>query len=241
MHRYRLLFWVLFTVVSIFFLYRLARESDILRDRGPVPWGQRKRYSLSAVQGAWWFHLILVSFIFIWLVTGQYHLSSTALVLLGISFGTGLLGTVIDANKKEKPATGEPQGNSADLDVLLIEKQKLEDELSILQRKGGRLDNAHPQKLEYDAKIDEIQKKFPKAIRPPHVSFYLDILSDTGSVSFHCFQMLIWTFVLGIFFVYSVLNRLAMPQFSETLLWLMGLGAGTYLGFKIPENTNLAK
>jgi hypothetical protein len=28
---------------------------------------------------------------------------------------------------------------------------------------------------------------------------------------------------------------LIMPQFSETLLALMGISAGTYIGFKIPE------
>jgi hypothetical protein len=33
----------------------------------------------------------------------------------------------------------------------------------------------------------------------------------------------------------SVYKDLAMPEFSATLLGLMGLSSGTYLGFKVPE------
>jgi hypothetical protein len=67
--------------------------------------------------------------------------------------------------------------------------------------------------------------------------FLKDILNGPEGVSLHRFQMLIWTIVLGIMFVASVYNSLAMPEFSATLLGLMGISAGTYLGFKIPEKT----
>jgi hypothetical protein len=50
--------------------------------------------------------------------------------------------------------------------------------------------------------------------------------------------MLVWTLVLGILFIYSVWYRLSMPEFSATLLALLGISSGTYLGFKIPENQN---
>lgn len=64
----------------------------------------------------------------------------------------------------------------------------------------------------------------------------LDILSDGQGVSFHRFQMAVWSVVLGLVFVYEVITRLAMPEFSATLLGLMDLSAGTFLGFKIPES-----
>jgi len=35
--------------------------------------------------------------------------------------------------------------------------------------------------------------------------------------------------------VSSVQNNLTMPEFSTTLLGLMGISSGTYIGFKIPE------
>ena len=66
--------------------------------------------------------------------------------------------------------------------------------------------------------------------------FLKDILSDPDGICFHRFQMFVWTIVLGIMFVSSVYYDLAMPEFSATLLGMQGISAGTYLGFKIPEN-----
>jgi len=48
-------------------------------------------------------------------------------------------------------------------------------------------------------------------------------------------QVFAWTIVLGIMFISSVYNRLTMPEFSATLLGLMGISSGTYIGFKFPE------
>jgi len=47
--------------------------------------------------------------------------------------------------------------------------------------------------------------------------------------------MFVWTLVLGVIFVGSVYKNLEMPEFSATLLGLMGISSGTYLGFKVPE------
>lgn len=115
---------------------------------------------------------------------------------------------------------------------------KIDDEIKAKQADIGRLPTElKAKKDEYDRKVNEIKTDFPNAFGPPRESFLLDILSDAGGVSFHRFQMLVWSVVLGIFFMVSALGVLAMPNFSATLLGLMGLSAGTYLGFKIPENT----
>jgi hypothetical protein len=45
----------------------------------------------------------------------------------------------------------------------------------------------------------------------------------------------IWTIELSIIFVVSIYNVLSMPTFSDTLLGLMGISGGNYIGFKIPE------
>lgn len=78
----------------------------------------------------------------------------------------------------------------------------------------------------------------PAAAQPPVASrgFLRDILSDEQGISLHRFQLFVWTLVLGIIFVADVYGRLTMPQFSATLLGLMGISSGTYLGFKVPEN-----
>jgi hypothetical protein len=65
--------------------------------------------------------------------------------------------------------------------------------------------------------------------------FLNDVMSDPTGISLHRFQMFVWTLVLGVIFCGSVYNNLEMPQFSATLLGLMGISSGTYLGFKVPE------
>ena len=48
--------------------------------------------------------------------------------------------------------------------------------------------------------------------------------------------MLVWTVVVFFVFWGAVWNKLALPEFDNTLLALMGISAGAYLGFKFPEN-----
>ncbi|HWN40886.1 MAG TPA: hypothetical protein VNW71_01630 [Thermoanaerobaculia bacterium] len=67
--------------------------------------------------------------------------------------------------------------------------------------------------------------------------FLNDLLSDDQGLSIYRFQLFAWTLVLGVIFCASVYNGLAMPQFSTTLLGLMGISSGTYLGFKVPEKS----
>ena len=52
--------------------------------------------------------------------------------------------------------------------------------------------------------------------------FFTDLVSDHRGVSFHRFQIAVWTLVLGIIFVLEVIDNLKMPEFSDTLLALMG-------------------
>jgi hypothetical protein len=53
----------------------------------------------------------------------------------------------------------------------------------------------------------------------------------------HRFQLAAFTLVLAGVFVLGVYDDLAMPEFNTTLMGLLGLSAGTYLGLKIPEAT----
>jgi hypothetical protein len=79
----------------------------------------------------------------------------------------------------------------------------------------------------------------PSLPPPPSSGFLKDVLTDDqGGVSFHRFQMFAWTLILGVIFLTSVYKELAMPEFSATLLGLMGISSGTYLGFKFPEKKN---
>lgn len=84
--------------------------------------------------------------------------------------------------------------------------------------------------------VTSVTAPVPSAPPDPSQGFMLDILSDAGGgVSIHRFQMFAWTLILGVIFVASVYKDLSMPEFSATLLGLMGISSGTYLGFKVPE------
>jgi len=65
--------------------------------------------------------------------------------------------------------------------------------------------------------------------------FLTDLLSDASGISIQRFQVFTWTLILGLIFCVSVYKTLEMPQFSPTLLALMGISSGTYLAFKFPE------
>jgi len=68
--------------------------------------------------------------------------------------------------------------------------------------------------------------------------FWRDLVTDErGVIALDRFQVVVWTLVLGGIFLYSVLGDLTMPEFSATMLALMGISSGTYIGFKLPMKT----
>jgi hypothetical protein len=50
--------------------------------------------------------------------------------------------------------------------------------------------------------------------------------------------MVAWSLVLGVIFIVQVYQVLAMPTFNSTLLALLGISAGTFVGLKVPESTD---
>ena len=82
-------------------------------------------------------------------------------------------------------------------------------------------------------------KPTPKSTDPKVIpAFFEDICVSDKSAGFHRVQMVLWTLVLGAFFVWNVMQVISMPEFSNTLLILMGITNGTYLGFKTQEPPN---
>lgn len=67
--------------------------------------------------------------------------------------------------------------------------------------------------------------------------FFIDILSDDTSVNIHRFQLGVWTLILGVIFIFRVIDQLTIPEFSEDLLILMGISSGTYVLLKNGERT----
>jgi len=63
------------------------------------------------------------------------------------------------------------------------------------------------------------------------------VADDRGAVALERLQVIVWTLVLSGVFLTSVIWDLTMPDFNTTLLALMGISSGTYLGFRLPHKS----
>jgi hypothetical protein len=275
------MFWAVLFVLLLIGFWLLAFKSDLLRDPTPTPGGSERRpYSLARSQAAWWFFLVLASYLFIGIITGDFSttITTTVLGLLGISAGTVVGSAFVDASKSN-PADTQTQAKAAtdiqsrlapiDTDIARLRSERdtaqsevtrIKAEIETLEAdlkanpddaakqnqlsakrtelSGAQLDLANKER-ELASKQAEKEEKLSqlKKLSNQSENFLLDILSDASGVSFHRFQIAAWTLVLGIIFAFQVYKVLAMPDFNSSLLALLGISAGTYIGLKIPEST----
>lgn len=252
-HRMRFVFASVLFFIFLGISYWLARTTPLLRmtgtrdpDAAPAtnsvgPTRRWKRgdnlnpYSLGRWQMAVWFVLVIGAFGYIWIVTGASDtITPTVLTLLGIGAGTALGAAAIDsaqmssAPEKLVAVLRDRTASALKLDALKKDRRPATDvnkmsELAIL-------------KILLEKADDDIEK-LKNAMRPQTTKgWWYDMIRDeSGAHSFHRFQIFVWTVVLVFLFVYSVWSRLSMPEFGTTLLAVMGISGGTYLGFKIPE------
>jgi hypothetical protein len=219
----------------ILFVY-LAFRTAIIRDPEQPPREDGlPPVSLGRCQMAFWFFLVAGAFFFLWLVTGRGDLDTlngSTLALIGISAGTAL-GAAFIPTKVD--ATIPPPPNYA----RQIEDAK--EELLAARTQTAQLDQTDAAALvsnktrieAAELQLATSREKLAKYRREHRNQFLLDLLSEDGVVSFHRFQIVVWTLVLGVIFASDVLTKLAMPVFDSTLLTLMGVSSGTYLGFKL--------
>lgn len=89
------------------------------------------------------------------------------------------------------------------------------------------------------ARLIDVGTPAPASARS--AGFFRDIVSEgygaDRSVAVHRLQMLAWTLILGMIFVWTVLTSFSFPDFDSNLLLLMGISSGTYIGFKFPEKS----
>jgi hypothetical protein len=212
----------------------LSVRTDLLRDgtNAPPP-PARLPYNLGRVQMAFWFYLVITAFLYVWLVTGEYNtITNSVLALIGISAGTGVAAVLLDKQKVQEVATQRATLETQQTALMA----RISDLTGANPAPGSQLDQELQQKKN---SLTEVQAQLAHcpAPPPPAIShgFFKDILSSGDGVGFHRFQMAVWTLVFGIIFVRSVYRELAMPNFDTSLLGLMGLSSGTYIGFKFPE------
>lgn len=244
--------------------------TDLLRDAGPPkPEPGKRPYSLAKVQVAWWFFLVVGCFLLIYLITGEYTMTEQALILIGIGTGTALGSAMIDSSKRDgsnseldtlnpelarldkeievlkkdieeldKRADANKKAIAADPAATETQKESLKSDQDSSKAKTIELSEKQAKRIVVNAKIEDAKTA---QSRPISEGVWSDLVTDANGPSFHRFQMIAWTVILGILFLAGVYKNLAMPEFSGTMLALMGISAGTYLGFKIPEKQNTAE
>jgi hypothetical protein len=239
----RFLLWLLFLagMIAVFLYYTTC--SDIIRDPGPVSVGTLGLFSLSRLQGAWWFFVIVAAYLFIGTVTGDFSnsINSTALILLGIGAGTVVGSAAVDSRNDT-----QAQKDQTAASIVAVQNQITAAQQAIAAadaQLGGNPPPAAAQRQQLTAtkaaqsKTKERLETQLGMLQGRSQGLLTDILSDANGISFHRFQIAAFTVILSVIFIVETYETLAMPTFNTTLMGMLGLSAGTYLGLKIPEAT----
>jgi peptidoglycan hydrolase CwlO-like protein len=193
-----------------------------------------------------WFFLVVSSFLFLYVITDDYNtLTEQAVMLIGIGSGTALGAAVIDVGKRnvldrERESLAGLEGETQKLKDRIAENQKsTQDDPERNSQDQPTLNELTSKLAEMNVRRVEAETRVKHAgavlIKDGSSNGFMDLLTDANGISFHRFQMVVWTVILIILFFDGVYRNLAMPEFNATLLALMGISSGTYLGFKIPE------
>jgi hypothetical protein len=244
---------VILLLVAVVIFFYMSIFSGMVRDTTcPVREDGLPPFSLGRCQMAFWFFLVISAFYFIWVITGRGDtdtINSTILTLIGISAGTALGSAIVGKNeaatKEAEATTKEAQAVAAGtvvptpptVEVYPVEIKAAQEALAQATAAG---DTDRIRALTSEVAL--LKGKL-KRWRAQHRGQLLkDLLSEQDVskgenrvVTFHRFQIVVWTLVLGVVFVSEVLTKLAMPVFDNTLLTLMGISSGTYLGFKVSK------
>jgi hypothetical protein len=229
--------WVLLIVAIVIATVLYARNSDMLRD-GPKVGQVRQTYSLARVQMAWWFVLIVVAYVIIWIVTGDRDTITVSLLgLMGISAVTALTAVAITPRGDERAAAERDRLTKIKTSAT-VRMQELDTEIAATTDPATKT-KLEQLKVDAQKEIDEANIAIAEVKNYyPSKNLWTDMVTDDrGSVALDRFQIVVWTIVLGGIFIASVVWELTMPEFSATLLALMGISSGTYVGFKIPQKS----
>jgi hypothetical protein len=240
--------WAVAAVVAILLVlvavWAAAANTNILKDSLlPQLAPKEQPFSLGRSQMAFWFTLIFGAFVALYVLLWDYNtLTTQALVLMGLSGATTIFAVAIDAAKDTPIGAANETLRAIGINTYRDVVQ-LDQEISVRQialKNTPATDTAAILKLQTEI-TDRLNKKRAwHEITRPFVSagWYRDLTTDINGPALHRLQMFVWTLAIGVLFVIDVYRNLALPQFSTTLLTLMGITNAGYLGFKYPEQQN---
>jgi len=254
-------------LASIAFIV-LAAKTPILRESSSLSaideddTGLRSRtgnnqlpYSLGRTQVAFWFFIIMGSFIFIGSIMKNYNniITPQSLTLIGISATTALSSVTIGNSRTAQMEVLRNQVTDEVNDLELNLETKIGEVKTLKQVTASAIDSgdvqaimalvkAEAEKTSLEKNVNhakERERKISSQLGTPSSNgFLIDLLNDFDGMSFHRLQIVLWTLVLGVIFISEVWKNLTMPAFDSNLLALQGISSATYLGFKLPERNS---
>ncbi len=242
--------FILFIILLIYYAKGLVRDTYMFSGTGvyiSYKKGDRSNaaagilhytdlpYSLARSQFFFWLIIIFFSMVYIWAFKDALaEPTGTILLLLGLSGGTFYISNLIDKSGNSTalapvaPAAvpGAPPISSDPAAVISSTTQTATPVLSPIT--GAPI---APQTITQ-------LTNYLKTRNPAESSYYTfisDILNDGKGISLHRLQLVLFTAFLGIDFIWQVMYGLSLPQFSQTLMTLMGISSVTYAGMKTNE------
>jgi hypothetical protein len=226
--------WLLVSILAAVVLGMIlaGRYTDMLRD-GPSLGPIRQTYSLARSQMAFWFVLILLAYVFVWLVTSDRDtIPASLLGLMGISAATAVAVVAISPGTTSR---AEALRANIEADIAAIDA-------SLARIEGQLVTNPQLAPILEKRRDEQQRARNALVVRAagltavvPSKGWWRDLVcDDRGGVTLDRVQIVVWTIVLGLIFISSVALELTMPEFSGTLLALMGISSGTYIGFQMP-------
>jgi hypothetical protein len=215
--------WVWIGIAGLLLALGLAtaKRTNLLRDPPPTA-GGRGPWSLGRCQMAFWTAHIFLAWVLLYLVTGDYNLvTASVLGLMGISTATAVGAVAIDSSKKA--------ALTDKISSLIQEQVQLAPLAPAVGAKPATALESAAQ-----GKINANQNALTALVSPPVSNGPLtDVLGP--DTRFHRVQIILWTLGFGCAFWIEVWRNVAMPEFSSTLLALMGISSAGYVGFKLQE------
>lgn len=212
----------------------LGKSSALLRDQlvPQIP-PHRQTFSLARNQMAFWFVIILASFLYLFLKLNTTDvITAQALTLMGISALTAGGGAVADSMRD----TPEDALNDA-LKALGLRSYQdvvsLENDIAELMAQGAAL--TVPSQAKLNDKLLLLQTYKNRTMPFETAGWFKDLTTDIDGTALHRLQALVWTITLGSIFIYQVYQTSAMPPLNENLLALLGISNVGYVGFKFNE------
>ena len=211
------IFWLVFIGVGAL----LSIISFSSRKYNPVI-GHDGKLSLAKFQMTVWTWIILSGYLYLVLLKGEiFEPDASILWLMGIASTTFLGAKSIAKSRAEK--------RISELEPLIEEKQNELGKGSISADKRTKLNG------EITSLQAELSALTTPADRTKPWKWVDLILDDQNNTSLHKLQMLIWTLLIGVVFIWFCYRDQQFITIPTTLLGLMGISSGTYIGYQIPK------